>query len=118
MAPRPYDWRGTTVNAILSKPEYMGHTVNFRSHKKSYKDKRGVPIPRSEWLIFESTHEAIVDHETWELAQRVKGTVRRTDSTGIANPLTGLVYCADCGKKCSITSAPPAPGGTDGRQTR
>ena len=96
---RPYDWRGTTISALLSKPEYMGHTVNFRSHKESYKDKRGTPIPPEEWLIFENTHEAIVDPETWELAQRVKQTVRRTDSTGIANPLTGLVYCADCGKK-------------------
>ena len=95
----PYDWRGTTISALLSKPEYMGHTVNFRSHKESYKDKRGIPIPPEEWLIFENTHEAIVEPETWELAQRVKRTVRRTDSTGTANPLTGLVYCADCGKK-------------------
>ena len=96
---RPYDWRGSTVSALLSKPEYMGHTVNFRSHKESYKDKRGVPIPPDEWMIFENTHEAIVDPETWNLAQRVKQTVRRTDSTGVANPLTGLVYCADCSKK-------------------
>ena len=88
---RPYDWHGTTVSAILSKAEYLGHTVNFRSHKESYKDKRGIPNPEDEWLIFENTHEAIVDPETWALAQRVKQTVRRTDGTGIANPLTGLV---------------------------
>ena len=96
---RPYDWQGTTVSALLSRPEYMGHTVNFRTHKESYKDKRSVFIPPEDWLIFENTHEAIVDPGTWELAQRVKRTVRRTDSTGIANPLTGLVYCADCGKR-------------------
>ena len=47
----------------------------------------------------ENTHEAIVDKETWELAQQIRKTVKRTDTVGVANPLTGLVYCADCGAK-------------------
>ena len=96
--PNPYNWSGYIVGQILSKPEYMGHTVNFRSSKKSYRDKRVKNDP-SDWLIFENTHEAIVDPETWQLAQQVKRTVRRTDTTGVANPLTGLVFCADCGAK-------------------
>ena len=96
---RPYDWYGFTVSAMLTKPEYMGHTVNFRSSKKSYRDKRVKNAP-SDWLIFENTHEAIVDPEepgSWP--QQVKRTVRRTDTTGVANPLTGLVFCADCGSQ-------------------
>lgn len=77
----------------------MGHTVNFRSHKQSYKDKRSVANPQEEWLIFENTHEAIVDKETWELAQKLRKTPKRIDTIGEANPLTGLLYCADCGEK-------------------
>ena len=77
----------------------MGHTVNFRSHKQSYKDKTPVMNPPEEWLIFENTHEAIVDAETWELAQKLRKTPRRHDTLGEANPLTGLVFCADCGAK-------------------
>lgn len=95
---RPYAWYGQTVTSILSKPEYMGHTFNFRSSKKHYKDKR-VKNPPEEWLIFENTHDAIVDPETWHLAQRTRTTRRRIDTTGVANPLTGLVYCADCGER-------------------
>ena len=95
----PYDWRANTIAKILEKPEYMGHTVNFRSYKEHYKDKKRIIRPPEDWLIFENTHEAIVDKETFELAQRVRKVVRRTDTTGIANPLTGLVYCADCGAK-------------------
>ncbi len=95
---RPYDWYGNSVNVLLSKPEYMGHTVNFRTSKKSYKDKR-IMNPPEEWLIFENTHEAIVDPETWHLAQQTRKTVHRIDTTGEANPLTGLMYCADCGAK-------------------
>ncbi len=97
--PNPYNWSGFVVGQILSKPEYMGDTVNFRSHKQSYKDKTPVMNPKEEWLIFENTHEAIVDRETWELAQKLRKTPKRIDTLGEANPLTGLVYCADCGEK-------------------
>ena len=94
---RPYDWTATTIAEMLAKPEYMGHTVNFRAYKPSYKDKKMIKRPSEEWLIFENTHEAIVDPETWKLAHRSRQTVRRTDTTGEANPLTGLMFCADCG---------------------
>ena len=95
----PYNWSGYMVGQILSRPEYMGHTVNFRSHKESYKDKQTVRHAPEDWLIFENTHEAIVDKGTWELAQSLRQTPRRIDHIGEANPLTGLVYCADCGAK-------------------
>lgn len=94
-----YDWHGGTVLNILSKQEYMGHTVNFRTRKVSYKSKKKVDNPPEEWVIFENTHEAIVDADTWHLAQHEKGTKTRIDSIGLANPLTGLMFCADCGAK-------------------
>ena len=96
---RRYDWHGGTVLNILSKQEYMGHTVNFRTRKVSYKSKKKVDNPPEEWVIFENTHEAIVDADTWHLAQHEKGTKTRIDSVGLANPLTGLMFCADCGAK-------------------
>ena len=49
---RPYDWSGTSVANILAKPEYMGHTVNFRSYKESYKDKHAIKRPPEEWTVF------------------------------------------------------------------
>lgn len=78
----PYNWSGYIVGQILSKPEYMGHTVNFRSHKLSYKDKTSIPNPKEDWLIFENTHEAIIEPETWELAQQLRKTPRRIDTIG------------------------------------
>ena len=96
---RPYDWNSSIVAQILEKPEYMGHTVNFRTTKESYKSKKFKRNDPKDWKVFENTHEAIVDPATWELAQKARQTVRRTDGTGVANPLTGLVYCADCGEK-------------------
>jgi len=94
----PYAWSGSSIARMISKPEYMGHTVNFRTSMESYKDKRAKENPKEDWVIFEDTHPAIVDPETWETAQRCRKTVRRTDH-GEANPLTGLIFCADCGAK-------------------
>ena len=95
----PYSWSGNVIRSLLAKQEYCGDTVNFRSHKESYKDKSPVKNPKEDWLIFKDTHEAIVDRETWELAQKLRKTPKRIDTFGVANPLTGLMYCAECGKK-------------------
>lgn len=97
--PHPYSWNERTVKDILSKAEYAGDTVNFRTRKESYKDKQSVANPKENWMIFKDTHEAIVDRETWELVQKLIKTPRRVDTIGEANPLTGLVFCADCGAK-------------------
>lgn len=94
----PYAWSGNSIARMIAKPEYCGHTVNFRTTMESYKDKRAKENPKEDWVIFENTHEAIIDPDTWETAQRCRTVKRRTDH-GKANPLTGLVFCADCGAK-------------------
>jgi len=94
-----YAWNCQTITKIISRPEYMGYTVNFRTYKNNYKEKTRKKRPPEEWQIFENTQEAIVDEQTWHLAQQLRKTIRRTDTTGEANPFTGLMYCADCGAK-------------------
>ena len=96
---RPYTWTATTISDIVKKPEYMGHTVNFRTKKLSYKDKNSVHNSLEDWIIFENTQEAIVDEETWLTVQKIRETKHRPTKKGDINPLTGLVYCADCGAK-------------------
>ena len=93
---RPYDWYGFTVSSMLTKPEYMGHTVNFRSSKKSYRDKRVKNDP-SDWLIFENTHEAIIDEATWERVQELRKQRKRPNRYGEVGLFSGLLFCADCG---------------------
>ena len=95
----PCRWSGSTVSSILKKPEYMGHTVNFRTTKESFKDKKQTHIPQEDWVVFENTHEAIIEPSIWQTAQRSRTVTRRTDTTGEANPLTGLLYCSDCGQR-------------------
>lgn len=95
----PYDWNCNTVKMILTKPEYLGYTVNFRTTSKSYKEHKNIINPPEKWAVFEGTQEPIIDVETWQLVQRLVETPRRNDNLGYSNPLTGLVFCADCGAK-------------------
>lgn len=95
----PYKWSGTMVKHILTKPDYLGYTVNFRTTSKSYKDKKSIQNPPDKWAVFEGTQEPIIDLETWQLCQKLLGTPRRCDTIEESNPFTGLVYCADCGEK-------------------
>jgi DNA invertase Pin-like site-specific DNA recombinase len=97
----PYAWTPTTVSYILSKPEYKGTVVLGKTKNVSYKgQKKAVKTPPEEWHVFENALPAIVDAETWENAQRLKRTVRKAPKCDEApNPLTGLMFCADCGAK-------------------
>ncbi|MDR2532357.1 MAG: recombinase family protein [Oscillospiraceae bacterium] len=96
----PYRWWGTSITYLLEREEYMGHTVNFKTYKNSYKDKHRKTSPKENRLIFENTHEAIIDPETWHLAQKLIKTKRRTNSFHREpNRLTGLMFCSDCGSK-------------------
>ncbi len=97
-----YGWGSSTIVSILKKREYLGHTVNFKT-RKHFKDKKSHYVDESEWTIFENTHEAIIDQETFDNVQRVRGNARRyPDGFGEAYPLTGLMYCADCGGKMYV----------------
>lgn len=95
-------WGSSTIVHLLKKREYLGHTVNFKT-RKHFKDKKSHYVDESEWTIFENTHEAIIDQETFDNVQRIRGNVRRyPDGYGEIHPLTGLMYCADCGGKMYV----------------
>lgn len=103
----PYLWSATAVSYILEKQEYMGHTVLGKTVSVSYKTKKRRKAEPDELMIFKNTHPAIVDEETWYLAQKLRKTVRKPSYDRPPHPLTGLVYCADCGHK--MTHRQPSP---------
>lgn len=98
----PYGWGSSTIVNILKKREYLGHTINFKT-RKHFKDKKSHYVSEDEWTIFENTHEAIIDQQTFDLAQKIRSNIRRyPNGWGEAAPLTGLLYCADCGGKMYV----------------
>ena len=98
MAKRPL-WCAVTVGGILKNRMYCGDMVQGRYRMKSYKVHVQEIVPQDEWYIVENTHEAIIDRETFDKAQRL---LMRDTRTGPQQKklylFSGFLKCADCGK--------------------
>ena len=94
-----YAWSPRSVADILDKQEYLGHTVNFKTHKKSFKIKKKINNDPSEWAVFENTHEAIIEQGVFDAVKRIRDGRRRVDRLGAMPMLSGMLFCADCGAK-------------------
>ena len=94
----PYGWNASTVAHILDRwREYLGHTVNFKTTKKSYKNKKKIQNPESEWVIFENTHEPIWTESIADAVRLARQTRRRPTKMGEMGMFSGMMFCADCG---------------------
>ena len=98
----PYQWNAPAVSKILERMEYLGHTVNFKTHVKSYKVKKKIDNDSSQWKIFRDTHEPIIDQETFDIVQKIRQGKKRPTKMGEMPMFSGLLFCADCGSKMSF----------------
>ena len=98
-----YKWNKTTLTKILTRQEYCGDVVNFKT-AKHFRDKRNHYVDRSQWQITENVHEPIVDRADFENVQRILENipVKRPTGDGEIHPLSGLLFCKDCGAKMHI----------------
>ncbi len=102
---KPY-WNPETIRWILSNPTYIGHTIQHKTTRVSYKNHKVVQIPESEWIINENAHEPIISKEIWDKVQTTyEGKRGRSDKSNVVHPLSGLVVCPNCGKKLKFKSA-------------
>ena len=98
----PEIWSRISVEYILSNYEYTGSTVNFKTKRKSFKNKKQWIQSKEDWAVFEGTQEAIIDKETFETVQKMRGTKRAYTKFNEVNIFSGLLYCADCGGRMTI----------------
>lgn len=94
-----YHWSSDVVSRILGRMEYLGYTINFKTRKLSYKSREFVYNDPSDWAVFENTQEPIIEESVFMVVQNVRKGKRRRTRHGIPNIFSGLLYCADCGKK-------------------
>ena len=98
----PYGWNSPTVAKILGQKEYLGHTVNFKTTRKSFKSKRVIHNPEEKQMIFENTHEAIINVELWDVVQKIRAQRHRPTKTGETALFSGLIFCYDCGSSLTL----------------
>lgn len=100
-------WNGCTVRHILENEAYLGHTVQHKEERMSYKDHRTKAVSPDEWIRVENTHEPIITKELWEecrLVDRLNSRPRQSKMKEVSL-FSGLLYCADCGfaMRCQVT---------------
>ncbi len=101
----PYDWNLTTVNKMLSNQVYLGHTVNGRKKKLSFKSKRVIYVPEEKWIVVENTHEPLISQQLWDTAHKRLNSRKRTSKNGSVNIFAGLIKCDRCGYTMTIANA-------------
>lgn len=97
-------WTCDVVKQILRNPTYLGHLVQLRTTNISYKNKKQIRRPDDEKVVVYNTHEAIISQELWDKVKEVERSVSQGKAQGnqIVHPLSGLMYCVDCGSKMHI----------------
>ena len=102
--PRPhpdciYNWPDKTLYDILTRKEYLGHTITGKSYKVSYKSKKTRKNPEEKQYFFANTHEPLIDEETFDLAQKRIATRHRPTKCEEIDLFSGLLFCGECGYK-------------------
>lgn len=97
-------WSVCPINSILKNPTYLGHMAQQRYSSISYKNHKRYMRDESEWVVVENTHEAIISQELWDKVREVEKSVSQGKKTkrGYTHPLSGFLYCADCGGKMKL----------------
>lgn len=100
----PYDWNLLSVRKILENQVYLGHTINGKKKKVSFKSKRVIPMPEDKWIIVPNTHEPLISEKLWEDAHARLATRKRTSKVGQVNMFAGLIKCDRCGKALTLAN--------------
>lgn len=101
----PYLWTPTSVGYILDKEEYLGYTILGKTVRDNFKFKKRRKASKNELLYFYNTYEAIIDQDTWDIAQKLrKRSTKRLLNGTYTHRLSGLLFCADCGSRMGYSS--------------
>lgn len=102
--PNRHGWSAESVKEMLNNPVYIGNLAQQRTTTVSYKNHKTIRRPESEWIVVENTHEAIVSKEVWNKCREIDASVSqgKSNKQGIVKPLSGLVYCPECGAKMRL----------------
>ena len=97
-------WSFCAVNSILKNPTYLGHMAQQRWSSISYKNHKRYKRDESEWITVYNTHEPIITQELWDKVREVEKSVAQGRKTkrGYTHPLSGFLFCADCGGKMKL----------------
>lgn len=97
-------WCAERVRKMLQNPTYLGHLVQMRTTTVSHKNHKLIKRNEEDMVVIKNTHEPLVSQEMWDKCREMDNSVSqgKRDKHGEIMPLSGLMYCADCGEKMRL----------------
>ena len=97
-------WNTSVLRTLLDNPAYIGNLAQHRTTTVSYKNHKWQRRPKEDWIVIENAHEPIISKELWDRVKEVEASVSNGKPTkrGFTHPLSGLLFCADCGQKMRL----------------
>ncbi len=97
-------WCAERVRKMLQNPTYLGHLVQMRTTTVSHKNHKLIKRDEEDMVVIKNTHEPLVSQEMWDKCREMDNSVSqgKRDKHGEIMPLSGLMYCADCGEKMRL----------------
>ncbi len=100
-------WTAVTIREMLNKIIYIGHMPQLRWTSLSYKNHKRFRKDESEWTVVYNNHDPIISQGLWDRVQERKKSVAQGRKTkiGYTHPLSGFLFCADCGNKMKLCTS-------------
>ena len=95
------EWKAANINKMLRNEVYLGHMLQGKTYKPSFKSKACYAKPKEEWILVPNTHEPLIDEDTWNIVRKRMQSRTQKREKGFVNIFSGLAFCADCGKNMS-----------------
>lgn len=99
------EWTSSTITKMLRNAVYLGHMVQGKTTKVSFKSRVTVQNPKESWYVVENTHQPIVSAELFHMASRRSQQRTCAKKSGFTNIFSGIAKCADCGKNMSTVGS-------------
>ncbi len=96
-------WKKEKVREIIKDLVYIGTLAQGKRTTISYKNKKVVNMPKSQWIIVPNVHEPIVSKKTYLKAQERLNSLSKSVSTPEVNMFSGILKCGYCGRNFRAT---------------
>lgn len=102
-------WTSGTICKMLKNAVYLGHVVQGKTSKLSFKSNITLSHPKEEWVVVKHMHEPIVTQEVFDRIKKRSVPRKKFPEIDFINVFSGIAVCSDCGRNMSVTGKKGKP---------
>lgn len=96
-------WTSSIICKMLKNRIYLGHTIQGKTTKVSFKSKAIQSKKEDDWVEVKNTHEPLITEEIYNTVRKRSISRRCPPNKGFTNIFSGIAKCADCKRNMTTT---------------